>query len=95
MTIENTLKERGARYGDFAEHARITQTIKTTMRQTEGWSRLSFAQREAAEMIAHKLGRILAGDPDWHDSWHDIEGYARLVSQGLEHKGKLQKERSF
>ena len=83
MTIENTLNERGARYGDFSDHACITQTLKIAMRETKGWTRLSFAQREAAEMIAHKLGRILAGDPDWHDSWHDIEGYARLVSQEL------------
>jgi hypothetical protein len=40
-------------------------------------------QREALDMIAHKIGRILNGDPNYADSWHDLEGYARLVEQRL------------
>jgi hypothetical protein len=34
-------------------------------------------------MIAHMLGRILNGDPDYADSWHDIAGYAQLVADRL------------
>lgn len=30
------------------------------------------------EMIAHKVGRILAGNPHFEDHWADIAGYARL-----------------
>lgn len=41
-------------------------------------------QREALEMIAHKIGRILNGDPDYADSWRDIAGYAQLVCDRLE-----------
>lgn len=41
-------------------------------------------QQEALDMIAHKLGRILNGDPDYADSWADIAGYARLVADRLE-----------
>jgi hypothetical protein len=26
------------------------------------------------------VGRILNGDPNWSDSWHDIAGYAQLVA---------------
>jgi hypothetical protein len=40
--------------------------------------------REALEMLAHKTGRILNGDPAYADSWHDIAGYVRLVEQRLE-----------
>jgi len=38
-------------------------------------------------MIAHKIGRILNGDPDYQDSWHDIIGYARLVERQLQGDG--------
>jgi hypothetical protein len=83
-TIESTLKERGNRYGEFEGHAKITQDLKRTMRQTENWKlALSHSQREALEMIAHKIGRILNGDPNYDDSWVDIAGYAKLVADEL------------
>lgn len=80
--IDTTLAERGARYGNFAEHARITQDVKRAMQQGN-YHRLADDQKECLEMIAHKVGRIINGDPDWHDSWHDIAGYAKLVADRL------------
>lgn len=82
-SIDATLAQRGSRYGDFAEHARITQAIKTACADSPNWATLSPDKREAIEMIAHKVGRILNGDPDYHDSWHDIVGYANLVADRL------------
>lgn len=41
-------------------------------------------QVEALEMIAHKIGRIINGDPNYADSWHDIAGYAKLVADRLD-----------
>lgn len=84
MTIENTLEERGCRYGDFKTHAEITQAIKRAMMESPNWENITDSMREALEMIAHKIGRILNGDPKYIDSWHDIIGYARLVEQELE-----------
>ena len=81
--IENTLAERGRRYGVFAEHARITQALKRAMMDSPNWSALAPDQKEALEMVAHKVGRILNGDPDYHDSWHDIVGYTTLVADRL------------
>lgn len=78
--VTNTLKERGARYGKFSEHARITQNIKRAMEDSPNWDLLTPAQRESLEMIAHKIGRILNGDPNYADSWVDIAGYAKLVA---------------
>jgi hypothetical protein len=43
-------------------------------------------QVEALEMIAHKIGRILSGDPNHQDHWDDIAGYAKLVSERLQGK---------
>jgi hypothetical protein len=53
------------------------------MYQEPGYTKLSADQRESLDMIQHKIGRILCGDPDYADSWHDIAGYAMLVEQRL------------
>lgn len=83
VSIDSTLAERGSRYGSFAEHARITQNIKAAMSDSPNWSTLSPDKKEALEMLAHKMGRILNGDPEYHDSWHDIIGYTKLVADSL------------
>lgn len=83
QNIDDTLAERGSRYGSFAEHARISQSIKDAMIVSPNWTKLAPDQREALEMIAHKVARILNGDPDYHDSWHDIIGYTKLVADRL------------
>jgi len=85
--VDATLAERGARYGRFDGHARVTQAIKDAMQREPGWARLTPSQKEAAEMIAHKLGRIINGDPNYADSWHDIAGYAGLVERELNGEG--------
>lgn len=81
--IQDTLNERGNRYGAFTSHADITQKIKHVMSDTQNWDDLSNDKREALEMIAHKIGRILNGDPNYDDSWVDIAGYAQLVVNAI------------
>ena len=88
-TIHDTLNARGARYGVFSEHARITQALKAAMIDSPNWPKLAPDQRECLEMIAHKAGRILNGDPDYHDSWHDIVGYTTLVADRLLVQGAI------
>jgi hypothetical protein len=41
------------------------------------------SQKESLEMIMHKVARILNGDPNYSDSWHDIAGYAKLIDDVL------------
>jgi hypothetical protein len=84
--IDQTLNERGARYGTFTGHAEIAQRLKAVMRVYEAkrGCDLDPDQREALEMIAHKIARILNGDPNYADSWVDIAGYAKLVADRLE-----------
>lgn len=88
-SIDSTLNERGTRYGSFEGHARITQDLKNAMQDTPKWALLEDDQKEALEMTAHKIGRILNGDPNYIDSWHDIIGYVRLVEQRLEREQKV------
>ena len=83
QTISATLTERGSRYGTFVGHAAITQEIKDVLHRSQNWQKLAADQKEALEMVAHKMGRILNGDPNYADSWHDIAGYSALVDDRL------------
>ena len=81
--IKSILMERGKTHGDYAQHAGTTQCLKSVMRNTRNWGDLSPSQTEALEMIAHKIGRILSGDPNYVDHYDDIAGYATLVADHL------------
>jgi hypothetical protein len=78
--IDAILAARGSRYGAFPEHALITQALKAVMHTSPNWGALPEFMKEALEMTAHKIGRILNGDPYYLDSWDDIIGYTRLVA---------------
>lgn len=84
--ISTTLDARGKRYDKFTGHAEVTQTLKCVIGQSliERNKRLAADQQEALDMICHKIGRIVNGDPDYADSWIDIAGYAKLVADRLE-----------
>lgn len=79
MTVDKTIEERAARYGDFSDHARIAQALADVMRGTANWDRLSPVAKQSLTVIADKVARILNGDPDYRDNWHDIRGYAKLA----------------
>ena len=82
-TTEALITERGTRYGKFKDGADIMQSLKDTMRDVDGWNNLTASQKEALDMIQHKIGRILNGDPTYDDSWKDIAGYATLIVNEL------------
>ncbi len=82
--VNEMLAGREARYGTFIGHANISQYLKDAMRRLEKWDSLADDQKEALEMIAHKIARILNGDPNYADNWIDIAGYATLVANRLE-----------
>nr|DAF78429.1 MAG TPA: hypothetical protein [Caudoviricetes sp.] len=82
-STEALITERGSRYGKFKDGADIMQSLKDTMRDVDGWDNLTASQKEALDMIQHKIGRILNGDPTYDDSWKDIAGYATLIVNEL------------
>lgn len=84
MDISETLKERGSNYGDFKRQGAFAQILKDEMRVHPNWDNLSGSQREALEMIQHKISRIINGNPNYADNWHDIAGYATLIEKELE-----------
>ena len=82
--VNAVLADRGERYGEFHNHAAISQGLKLEMHSTDGWPCLNDDHKEALEMIQHKIARILNGDPNYADNWIDIAGYATLVANRLE-----------
>lgn len=88
--VDAVLAERGKRYGKFIDHAVITQQLKAVIKSTLAWQvkKLADDQQEALDMICHKIGRIVNGDPNYADSWVDIAGYAKLVADRLEGNAK-------
>lgn len=83
--ISDVLEERGRQYGTFKDHAFITQALKRNIYSHAEIHNVSFtdSQKEAIDMICHKLGRIANGNPNLHDSWIDIAGYAKLEADIL------------
>ena len=82
-SVEATLAERGARYGQFIDHAKIAQGLQDVMRESPNWVKLDVDMKQALSVIADKIARILNGDAGYTDSWHDIQGYSKLVETRL------------
>lgn len=89
--VDSILDERGKRYGSFMGHATVSQDIQAIIREgfynnvnVDSIDDIDEDMAEALFMIAHKIGRIVNGDPWYADSWIDIAGYAKLVADRLE-----------
>jgi len=84
--VDETLNERAVDYGRFKDSAALMQGIKRLLADHARMHNKTFAddQWEALEMIVHKIGRIVNGNPDKVDSWVDIAGYATLIADRLQ-----------
>lgn len=76
--VNATLAERAKTHGDYTGHANTTQALKDVIRGGRTYGMLDAHERETLDMIAHKIGRIVSGNPHFADHWHDIAGYATL-----------------
>lgn len=83
QTIERTLAERQSTYGNFEDVAFVTENIMAVLSKvrTNGLSELPHTHRMALYMIASKMARIVNGDFNHLDSWHDIGGYSKLIEK--------------
>lgn len=86
-SLSETLHERGGRYGRFEFQAEYAQDIKAVIHRSPNWEIMAPDQREALDMVANKVARILNGDPHYRDSWHDMVGYLALVDERMELDG--------
>lgn len=82
-TIEAVLGDREKTHGSFKTHALYTQQLKRVAHGSHKWEALSDEQKESIDMILHKIGRIINGNPNVKDHWTDISGYSTLVEKEL------------
>jgi len=84
--VDAVLDSRAKDYGKFIDGAEIMQMLKRLVHNyiAKRGTPLAFDQREAIDMIIHKLGRIINGNPDKVDHWVDIAGYSTLVADRLQ-----------
>lgn len=79
---QQTLNERQSQYGDFKDVAEMTQGLLFVMEQY-GYKDMPDMHKEALHMICSKMARIVNGDHNHLDSWHDIGGYAKLIENNI------------
>lgn len=81
--VDATLAERQSTYGNFEDVAFVTENIMAVLSEVrpDGLKDLPNAHRMALYMIASKMARIVNGDFNHLDSWHDIGGYSKLIEK--------------
>ncbi len=84
--IDETLGKRSPVYGPYGTQVMVRRDIVTTMlaayKEQHSGELMPPKYQEYLWDIANKLSRI-ATSPNHVDSWHDIQGYAKLIEQDL------------
>jgi hypothetical protein len=82
--VRTTLAVRGDTHGDYAYDAATAVQTLELWQSKAGWQGLDPTKKHALMMNAVKVSRILNGDPNHKDHWHDIAGYATLAEDRCE-----------
>ena len=82
--IDNTLNERGERYGSYSDVAGTTQQLVSIVESGASYEHLNAEQKTSLFMICNKIARAVNGDPQYFDNWRDIAGYATLAERACE-----------
>lgn len=85
MNTTALLSERQTTHGDFTDNAKYGQAIRELFRSSPRWAEMPEQHREALDMIAGKLSRILSGQSLYRDHWDDLAGYSTLATQACDH----------
>ena len=83
-TTMDIINEREKTHGVYKSTAAWSQSLKDLFRSSGNWHNMNDGQKEALEMIAVKLARLLNGNPQFPDHWDDISGYGKLGSGSIE-----------
>lgn len=82
--IDDLLKDRGSRYGDFGVQSQTAQAIREAFKDSLNWEVLPPYMREGLDLVAVKISRMLCGDFMYMDNVVDIIGYMTLVKTEME-----------
>jgi len=81
--VDNTLNERGERYGNYSNVAGTTQQLMSIVERGANYGHLNAEQKTSLFMICNKIARAVNGDPNYIENWHDIAGYSTLIEKSL------------
>jgi hypothetical protein len=81
--VNETLDAREGEYGEYRHLASLLEHIIEIYKGSNNYFRMQPYQRVALYMDAMKTVRILNGNYNNIDSWHDKAGYAELVVKEL------------
>lgn len=81
--VSDTLKNRQGTHGDYHEQAELFAALWRTAQTGPKFRALTDQQMGGLLMVLHKSSRILCGNPNEPDHWHDIAGYATLVERDI------------
>jgi hypothetical protein len=76
--VSDIINKRKKTHGPYNFTAAWSQALKDMFRGSPNWALMNDGQKEALEMIAAKLARLLNGDHNFRDHLIDIAGYAKL-----------------
>jgi len=83
-TKMDIINEREKTHGPYKSTAAWSQSLKDMFRSSPNWVKMNDGQKEALEMIASKLGRLLNGDHNFDDHSIDVGGYAKLYASSID-----------
>lgn len=82
-TIDDTLSQRGGRYGKAEWNAQTIDDLMHTIERGKAYKEWTPMHRQMVHMIMSKISRMVNGDPMYVDNVHDIVGYATLLEDFL------------
>lgn len=82
--IEDILKDRGSRYGDYRVQAQTAQRIRDAFESSPNWEILPDYMKEGLSLITTKFSRMLTGDMMYMDNIVDLIGYLTLMKTEME-----------
>ena len=82
--MRDIINEREKTHGPYNFTAAWSQSLKDMFRGSPSWALMNDGQKEALEMIAAKLARLLNGNHNFRDHPIDIAGYAELYADSID-----------
>ena len=83
-TTMSIIDQRAKTHGEYKNTAAWSQSLKDMFRGSPNWAKMNDGQKEAMEMIAVKLARLLNGDPNFANHPVDVGGYAELYASSID-----------
>lgn len=84
MNLDDSIRAKQVTNGVFSYMSERAQAIKFVLRQGTNWDKMPIARKEALELIATHIGKILQGDMSDPKHWNDIATLARIQGQALD-----------